>query len=44
MRIARRRVAPPPAARLSAPRVNATVVALKGASIIVITSARIVPA
>jgi hypothetical protein len=44
MRIARRRVAPPPAGSRSAPRVNATVAALKGASIIVITSARIAPA
>jgi hypothetical protein len=44
MRIAHRRAAPLPAARRSAPRVNATVAALKGASIIVITSARIAPA
>jgi hypothetical protein len=44
MRIARRCVAPRPAARRSAPRGNATVAALKGASIIVITSARIAPA
>jgi hypothetical protein len=41
MRIARRCVAPPPAARRSAPRVNGIVAALKDASIIAITSARI---
>jgi hypothetical protein len=44
MRIARQRVAPPPAARRSVPRGSATVAALKGVSIIVITSARIAPA
>jgi hypothetical protein len=44
MRIARQRVAPPPAAHRSAPRVNATVAALKGALIIAITSGRIAPA
>jgi hypothetical protein len=41
MRIARRSVAPPPATRRSAPRVNGTVAVLKDASIIAITSARI---